>query len=93
MSDLKFSADPLIMIEKIGCKFNESIWDTPFSKIPIIGLKSSVNPLGRQYRQACGLGEFQGKQKVTFLGNFSPMLPTKGPPLPEGLKISWPWKK
>ena len=40
-----------------------------------------------------GLGEFKGKPKVSFLTKFSPMLPDKGPPLPSGLNIKWPFVK
>lgn len=87
----KLPLDPLVAFEQFGCKFNEVIWDTPLSKLPIFGLKSSLNPLGKQYRQACGLGEFKGKPKVSFLGKFSPMLFTSGPPLPQILNIKWPF--
>jgi hypothetical protein len=82
--------DPIAVFEQIGCKYNEAIWDTPFSKIPVIGLKSSLNPLGKQFRQACGLGEFKGKPKISFLTKFEPMSPINGPPLPRILNIKWP---
>lgn len=85
------SLDPLAVVESVCCKWGELTWDTPIESIPIFGLKSSLNPLGKQWKQACALGEYKGKPKVGFLTRLSPMSPEEGPPLPQILNIKWPF--
>jgi hypothetical protein len=83
--------DPIAAYEQLCCVWGEKTWDTPFQSMPIFGLKSSLNPLGKQWKQACGLGEYKGKPRVPFISKLSPMAPQVGPPLPQLLNIKWPF--
>lgn len=90
--DLKI-LNPFYGLDAIAAGWARITYDTPLSRIPIIGLKSSLNPLGKQYREAYALGEYANKPKKGFFVHLAPMAPATGPPLPEALGQVWPWKK
>lgn len=80
---------PLYAVDLIAGAWCRATYDTPLSKIPVIGLKSSINPLGKQYRKAYALGEYEGKPAEGFFTKLAPNFPTDGPPVPQILKMKW----
>lgn len=82
--------DPLYLADLLAGSWVKATYNTPIGSIPIIGVKSSLNPLGRQYRKAYALGEYEGKPAQGFFVNLAPMNPVSGPPLPKALDIRWP---
>lgn len=84
--------NPFYGIDAVVGAWNRATYDTPIGDIPIFGLKSSLNPLGKQYRKAYSLGEYAEKPPEGFFVKFTPMAPGAGPPLPQGLSKKWPWK-
>jgi hypothetical protein len=82
--------DPLYALDAVAGAWVKMTYNTPIESIPIIGVKSSLNPLGRQIRKAYSLGEFAGQPKKGFFVNLAPMSPKDGPPLPKALDLKWP---
>lgn len=80
---------PHKVLDIVGYPWAKLTYDTPISQIPIIGLKSSLNPLGGFYRKRYNLPEPTEKEKDKLL----PISPTDGPPLPRFTGQKWPWKK
>lgn len=79
----------LDIVDTIGGSWVRLTYDTPLSQLPIIGLKSSLNPLGGFYRKRYHLPDPKADEKDKLL----PASPEVGPPLPRGLKQKWPWNK
>lgn len=73
------------IVDNVGRLWAKLTYETPLSDLPIIGLKSSLNPLGGFYRKRYNLPEPPEKEKDKLL----PMAPTEGPPLPRGLGLGW----
>ncbi len=84
---------PLAALDGAVCKWLDLTYNTPLNILPVIGVRSSLNPLGRQYRMSCALGEFKGKPKAGFFTRLLPMGPGEGPPLPQMLNLTWKEKK
>lgn len=58
-------------------------------KCPLCGDEVEVPEYDSMTRTDALLGHIASAHAVKIL----PATPTEGPPLPRGLKITWPWKK
>lgn len=81
--------DPLFALDVLTGTWLKATYNTPIGSMPIIGVKSSLNPLGKQYRKAYALGEYEGKPAEGFFVKLGPMDPLSGPPLPKILEKTW----
>lgn len=79
---------PLKVADIIAYPWVKLTYNTPISQIPVIGLKSSLNPLGSFWRERYGLVVKEDEWDKGL-----PMPPQEGPPLPRIVKQKWPWKK
>jgi hypothetical protein len=85
--------NPFYAAEAIARTWIKATYNTPIQSMPVFGVKSSLNPLGRAYREAYSVGEYAGKPEKGFFVRLGPASPKSGPPLPAALGIKWPQAK
>ncbi len=82
--------NPLYAVDAVARAWVKATYNTPIQSMPIFGIKSSLNPLGKAYREAYSMGEYTGKPEKGFFVRLTPASPASGPPLPQALNIHWP---
>ena len=84
----KEALGPLRVVDRVAGQWAKATYDTPLSDVPIIGLKSSLNPLGSFFRKRYALPLKEGEVDKGL-----PTPPKQGPPLPRLLNLRWPWER
>jgi hypothetical protein len=84
---------PFDLVDKGAEKWIRLTWDN-IQKVPIFGVRSGLNPLGKKWRESAGVGEFEGQrpQHGLISSTLAPLDPLHGLPLPRTLGVSWPWR-